>query len=672
MNILNSNQLLKAAGILLICFSGMLSAETPEDYSGMSIEELMDVEITSASRKKQSLSETSLPVSVITAEEIHSGGFTNIPEILTFMPGVDVRRVDRYRYIVGVRGMTSHVSDRTLVLINGRNAMDVTYGAPDWMLLPILVEDIKRIEVLRGPGGAVWGANAFTGVINIITKKPGKELENLISTTVTEYGDTYNQLRLAGGKDKWLWRISAGYENTVDSDQAGAGRMESAYPSLNSTMGFDSYEARDFSRTSRFDTEFTYDYSDDTKFSFGAAYTESEAGDRELTGRYPERNVLSSYTRLFARVDHDFDEDSSGYLQWYGNYNVSHKPHLTARYAGYDNSIEGQYNTTAGDNHSITLGGLLRWTHLSSENSDTTGEIVFGEGSYDEYTAGFFAVDRWDITERLALETQARVDRYNKTSTDWSLRTTANYALDEEKNHTARLSFARSFRAAGVMVRDPSLVALGGLINLEPAKDRLRNESTYSLEAGYTGEFGNNLTVQVNSYYQRMDHILATVTETIGPASYSHFDNQDGADTYGAESEITYKTNNLRFSGWYAYNAFATDHSNQSIRAYFPARHKAGFRAKYLLDDKWTLNANYTYNDAVHINKSGNPAGGDLSMFHKLDLNISRKFADNQGEFMIGVSDVLNNTRDTVYDVSYFTSYQTPGRTFFARLQYKF
>jgi len=653
----------------------LLYADGQGEYFSMSLEELLDIQIISASRQEQTRTELAIPVSVITAEEIHASGLTTIPEILQLAPGVDVRRVDRYRYLVGVRGMTSFTSDRTLVLIDGRDAMDPVYGMPHWLQLPVLIEDIERIEILRGPGGAAWGANAFTGVINIITKKPANQLSNLFSTTINEYGDTYNHLRMTGAKNKLTWRISAGYEDMEDSDDAGAGRTISVFPDLNLAMGFSGYRARDFSRTGRFDTDLRYDYSDATQFSLGAAYSCSQAGDRESTGRYPMNDVLDSMTRLFARADHQFDEDTSGHLQWFGNYSVSHWPHITSRFASYENDLEAQLNTTLSDQHSFTIGGNLRWIHMTADN-EATGEIIFGDGVYDEYWAGLFVIDRIELTERLSVESQARMDRYNKTGTDWSLRMSTLYALDEDHNHVLRAGFARAFRAPNVSLRDTTLqtlpIGMGMyLFNVIPSQNALENEHTYAVEGGYTGKYSDRFILQVNTYYQRMEHVLGSRNIMAGPITNSYFANKDGAKTYGGECELSYKTDRMQLTGWYTYNEFITDKNDQVIRAYFPARHKAGLRSHVILDENWSLNTNYIYNDDIHINASTSPSD-NLKMFHRLDINLARQFAENRGQIMVGVADVLNKTRGPVYDVNYFTSYETPGRTFFARLQYRF
>jgi iron complex outermembrane receptor protein len=125
-----------------------------KDLSQMSLEELGEVSVVSASRQVQKLGELSVPVSVITSEDIHYSGLTNIPEILQFTPGVDMLKISRFRYAVGIRGLHDFISDRTLVLINGRSAESPLFGGSEYYTLPILMEDIERIEVVRGPGGA--------------------------------------------------------------------------------------------------------------------------------------------------------------------------------------------------------------------------------------------------------------------------------------------------------------------------------------------------------------------------------------------------------------------------------------------------------------------------------------------------------------------------------------
>jgi outer membrane receptor for ferrienterochelin and colicin len=667
-------------GLIWLCASSGTAARNASEpnYLDMSLEDLLDLRVVSGSRSEQILSEAAVPISVLTAEEIRNSGLTTIPELLALIPGVDVRRVDRTRYIVGVRGMFGVYSDRTLVLIDGRDALNPAWGAPNWQDLPVLIEDIERIEVLRGPGGGVWGANAFTGVINIITKKPQDTPGGLVSSTATEYGDSYTQLRYSQTEDKLSWRASVGYEDIEDSDHAGAGRMVSGYPYLNGLMGFSNFEVRDFSRTWRFDNELAYKIDHDTTLDFGLGHTSSERGDRELAGQQPKDNGLSSMTRLFGRIDHAFNPDTKGYLQWFGNYSVAHPPEMIRRYAYYENDLEGQLQFPFGDVHDVTIGGNLRWTHISDEKNPSGSDVVYyAEGAYDEYWAGLYGVDRYHLTDHWTVESQLRIDHYDESGIDWSGRFSALCALDDEKNHVVRAGVARSFRAPEVMLRELRMSSLGGLFNVIANPRDLHNESTYALEAGYIGTFSDHFRVRVDSYYQRMEHLLGSVNQITYvsgspvPITSSYFSNLDGANAYGGECEISCSADPHRFTLWYAYNELVTDNSEDATRAFFPARYKAGIRYNRTLTRDLLFQANYIYNDAIHVNGSTSPAG-DCAVSNRLDLTWTWKLLGDKTDILFGVTDVLNKTSDPVYDVSYFTTYETPGRTFFLRLRHEF
>jgi iron complex outermembrane receptor protein len=641
-----------------------------EDFFEMSIEDLMDIEVVSVSRRAQKITQSSAQVAVITAEDIHYSGLTNIPEVLRLAPGVDVQRLDRNRYAVSVRGFQGRFSDRILVLINGRSAGNPVLAGINWESFPVLMEDIERIEIVRGPGGAAWGANAENGVINIITKKPVDTEGAFFATTINEYGDSYTHARFSQISDLWSWRLSAGYEDLENSDDAGAGKQVSAEPAFNGLIGFDSYKARDFSRNWRFDFEARYQYSDDTELSFGAAYSNLEMGDSEFAGFYPMKDYQTNHTRLFSRIDHEFDDGSTGYIQWFGNYFVSEAPNIVKRYSYLENDFEAQYNLVPVAGHEISLGGNIRLAHIDTTNGPDIEEMLFHNDPYNEYWFGLFITDRFALTDRWTIENQVRADWYSETDLDWSLRSSALYGLDEAKDHMLRFSFARAFRSPAVGLRETTASYLGGMFNsLQPAKD-LVNEEIWSLEGGYTGLFDNGLSINFNSYYQRYENILGLDLQTgaFGETNAT-FANNDGADAYGAEVEVAVTNKKCRIAAWYAYNALSTDNFNENIRAAYPAEHKAGLNARLFLSDGFAFNANYTYYNSIHHFDN---IFVDTPISHRLDLTLSKKIAKGKGEIMIGVSDVLNSTSGPVFGTGDLTAYETPGRTFFARLQANF
>ncbi len=141
-----------------------------KDLSSLSIEDLMQVQVTSVSKKEQKLSRTAAAVFVITEEDIRRSGATNIPDLLHMVPGMDVGEINGSTWAVSARGFNSQFSNKLLVMIDGRIIYTPTFAGVFWDTLDLPLEDIERIEVIRGPGGAVWGVNAVNGVVSIFTK----------------------------------------------------------------------------------------------------------------------------------------------------------------------------------------------------------------------------------------------------------------------------------------------------------------------------------------------------------------------------------------------------------------------------------------------------------------------------------------------------------------------
>jgi len=157
-----------SAGFLLLSISGFAQQQ---DLTQLSLEDLMNTKVTSVSKKEQSLSRTAAAIFVISAEDIRRSGATNIPDLLRMVPGVDVAQIDANTWAISARGLNGRFSHELLVLLDGRTVYTPIFGGVLWDSLDLPLEDIERIEVIRGPGGTVWGANAVNGVINIITKK---------------------------------------------------------------------------------------------------------------------------------------------------------------------------------------------------------------------------------------------------------------------------------------------------------------------------------------------------------------------------------------------------------------------------------------------------------------------------------------------------------------------
>ena len=151
------------------CHLAKASSE-PEELMGLSVEDLLNVEVISTAKKAKSLNDSPAAIFVITGDDIKRIGATSIPEALRLAPGLDVARINANKWAVTARGFNGRFANKLLVMIDGRSLYTRSFAGVYWENQDVMLEDVERIEVIRGPGATLWGANAVNGVINIITK----------------------------------------------------------------------------------------------------------------------------------------------------------------------------------------------------------------------------------------------------------------------------------------------------------------------------------------------------------------------------------------------------------------------------------------------------------------------------------------------------------------------
>ena len=156
--------------------------QSTEPLKELSLEQLGNIEVTTASKEPVEVWQTPAAIYVITQDDIQRSGARSIPEVLRLAPGVEVARIDGNKWSVGIRGFGSRLSRSVLVLIDGRTVYTTLFAGTYWEVQNVMIEDIDRIEVIRGPGGTIWGPNAVNGVINIITKSSKDTQGTLVST----------------------------------------------------------------------------------------------------------------------------------------------------------------------------------------------------------------------------------------------------------------------------------------------------------------------------------------------------------------------------------------------------------------------------------------------------------------------------------------------------------
>lgn len=165
----------------------------------LSLEELGNVEVTTTSKEPEQIWKTSAAIYVLTQDDIRRSGAMSIPEVLRLVPGVEVARINSNIWSVGIRGFGSAFSKSVLVLIDGRSVYTPLFAGVDWDVQNVMLEDVERIEVIRGPGGTIWGSNAVNGVINIITKNAKDTHGSYASTSGGNISQNESGVRYGAG-----------------------------------------------------------------------------------------------------------------------------------------------------------------------------------------------------------------------------------------------------------------------------------------------------------------------------------------------------------------------------------------------------------------------------------------------------------------------------------------
>jgi iron complex outermembrane recepter protein len=373
---------------LWMAMTGMAQTTAPVDLTKASLEELMNIQVTSVSKKKQPLSKTASAIYVIAQDDIRHSGATNLPDLLRMVPGVEVARINANAWAISIRGFNSRYSGKVLVLIDGRTVYTPLFSGVYWDQQGTPLENIDRIEVIRGPGGTVWGANAMNGVINIITKSAEDTRGGLIST-VTGSQDRAQGLVQYGGSvgAKGSYRIYGRYTTNEDS------------PSLGGVPAVDSGHS---SRTG-FHSDWNLSRHDKLTVQGDlSGNSESQTITTLFSSRLPDYYRIDDKVRVGAgnflgRWNHVFSDGSETTLQIYYDRFRRFDQGLNVLNTG---DADFQYHFHAAARNDIVAGLGYRLTDQSFTNGY---EVAVGSGHRRDNLISSFIQDEVTLTNSLAL-----------------------------------------------------------------------------------------------------------------------------------------------------------------------------------------------------------------------------------------------------------------------------
>src|SRR4051812_7664021 len=216
-------------------------ADRMKQLSALSLEDLMSLDITVVSKQKQKVGQAAAAVSVITQEDIRRSGMTTIPDLLRLSPGLDVARVDANKWAISSRGFNDVFANKLLVLMDGRTLYTPAFSGVYWDTVDYVLPDLEQIEVVRGPGATLWGANAVNGVINIITKS-ARDTQGLLVQGLGSNEEQIGTVRYGGKIDgQTYYRVYGKWHDVDDAVSADGDRAHDGWDALRTGFRIDRY-----------------------------------------------------------------------------------------------------------------------------------------------------------------------------------------------------------------------------------------------------------------------------------------------------------------------------------------------------------------------------------------------------------------------------------------------
>lgn len=563
---------------MLMVVVGAYGQETaaPEDLKKLSIEELMDLQVTSVSRRPEKLTEVASAIQVITHDEIRRSGATSIPEALRLAPNLQVAQLNSSAWIISARGFNATFSNKLLVMIDGRTVYSPLFAGVFWDVQNVLLEDVDRIEVISGPGGTAWGANAVNGVINIITRKASETQGLYASAGAGSYLRENASLRYGGVLGSNLsYRVYGLYANrdhtdfNQDSVNADAWRMAQGGFALDwKASGADEVSVQ------------------------GNVYG-------GLHKNRPENSTVDGQNAL-ARWSHNFRDESTLVVQAY--YDRTWRRDIPSTISDqmetYDLDIDHSF--TLGKLQTIVWGGGYRFMRDESHNS--TPIIGLLPNARDMKLFSTFVQDEIGlVNDQLKLIVGTKLQ--HNTFSGFELQPSARVAW-VQNYYTIWAAASRAVRAPSRIDVDyflPTFPVPAGVPNVAGGPN-FTSEKVVAWEAGYRFQPSVSTSFSLAAFYNQYDDLYSV--EALPNTVTYQIQNGTEGNSRGVEfSGRVRPGNKWRLRGGYSY--FYKELSNKPGRTYDysalgnDAENRVTFQSMLDLPANFQLDVTFRYIDPL-------------------------------------------------------------------------
>jgi iron complex outermembrane receptor protein len=495
-------------------------AATPEPPPIEELRLMIEEETVSiAARYDQPISQAPSNVFVITDEDIRHSGAIDIPTLLRRIPGMEVMQMSGADFNVSVRGNNQPDASKLLVMVDGRVIYNDVQGTVNWRLLPVTLPEIKRIEVLKGPASAVWGFNAFDGVVNIITKSP----EELKGTTLQFGGGSYGTIMAsaiqAGKVDKFGYRLSVGHNQNASWADS-------------SSLAF---------RDNLFNALTEYALSPESKLTLSGGMVGANAFNNAIS-----QDVTTSIrpTQSYASVG--YERPDFFIRAFWNQYNVGSDPVFHPPLNAFltvvprpQSFLANTYNLDV--QHSLDLLPRNHVTYGVNYRLNTLSSAIISQYS-TENRLGFFVQDEWKIAAPLTLIAGVRYDLNTFINPTISPRVSLIYSPSAD--HTFRLTWAEAYRPPTLIEKTldesvdtlppspPVSTSVTGGQGLQP-------ERMISYDLGYQGWYWRHrIRIRADVFYNLVSDLISVRNQS--PTAASFVNDPGSADIYGVEAGVEF------------------------------------------------------------------------------------------------------------------------------------
>ena len=657
---------LPLAVVASMALAGNIWAASQQDPTWLSLEELMTIEVSSAAKRPQRLADASTAIYAIGREEIRRSGATTLPEMLRTVPGVQVSRIDASRYAVSIRGFSSRYSGKLLVLQDGRTLYNPLFSGTYWEAQDVLLEDVERIEVIRGSGGTLWGANAVNGVINIITRR-AKDTQG-----------TYAEAK-AGNLEKGFAVRHGGALG--DAGQFRAYAKVDRHDPMDDADGSTAHDKWEQKRAG-FQAELAIN-AQDTLTVQGDIY-DGKIDQRVL--KVSERTLADSMVpdtakllggNLLLRWKHEKGEEENWQLQAYID-NAS-QDDVVQRQKVNTLDVEWQQRLKLTPSQDLTWGVGVRRIEESLKGGFT---IAMNPESSNTMLYSGFVQDEIKLKEDLTLTLGTKLEHNDNTG----IETQPSVRLQWRATPTDSV-----WAAVSRAVQTPSLAttSVNANVGLQPTpmgplmlnirgNPNVKSETMLSREIGYRGQFGPDVNIDVAAFYNTYDNVVSREFGRPEIGRYatlpSNFANNIYGKTYGIELAGNWQVmRDWRLHGSYSWLQMdlKTRPGGTGIVAFGAAgnspENMVQLHSLHNLSNNIELDANLYYTD--RLNFTDKQPAASIDGYTQLDLRLGWRPTPDLEISLIGRN--LLKRRHQEYLADDVMATQVP-RSFLAQARWKY